>query len=181
MVDALLDSGGVFLQDEPGRNATYPYQGSTVKNARSISSTPSAQEEEIVVQGYVLASSEIAPGRSQWVIRLILPPGAETPHWTRHDATTMYVESGMLQFTGVTGNGLLTRGIQPVERSLTVTGIPVNLLPGDTVTVNRGIQHSIFNPVDQPTAIIVTTIGPGNTIPFDGLWTAEGYPFIIQP
>jgi quercetin dioxygenase-like cupin family protein len=176
----LLDSQRIFPQDEPERIATNPYQGSTVNITTSIRSTPSAQPDQIVVQGYVLAASEIAPGRSQWVIRLILPPGAETPHWTRLDATTMYVESGLLQFTGVTGNGLLTRGVHPVERSLTTTGTPVQLKPGDTVTVNRGIQHSVFNPVDRPTSIVITTIAPSNSVPYDGLWTAEGYPITIE-
>lgn len=137
-------------------------------------------EAGIVVHGSVLAKTQVAEGQSQWVIRLILPPGAESPHWTRLDATTIYVETGMLQFTGVTGNGLLTHGIHPLERSLSRTGVPVQLGPGETVTVNRGIQHSIFNPVDRPTSIIVVTIAPSGTVPYDGLWTAEGYPIIVE-
>lgn len=133
-----------------------------------------------VLRGYVLASNPVRDGEHLWIIRLILPPGAELPHWTRLGLTTMYVESGVLQFTGVTGNADLTRGIHPVERSRTRTGEFTRMKAGDSVTVNRGIQHSLFNPVDDPTLILITTLAPQDVIPFDGLHTAEGYPIIIE-
>ena len=133
-----------------------------------------------VVWGSVLASNVVSDGESLWIIRLILPPGAELPHWTRLGLTTMYVESGVLQFTGVTGNAHLTRGIQPVEHTFTRTGEFTRMEEGDSVTVNRGIQHSLFNPVDRPTSIIVTTFAPSDVVPFDGLWTSEGYPITVE-
>lgn len=137
-------------------------------------------ESSPVVWGSVLASNVMPDGQNLWIIRLILPPGTELPHWTRLGLTTIYVESGVLQFTGVTGNGDLTRGIRPVEHTSTRTGEFTRMEPGDSVTVNRGIQHSLFNPVDRPTSIIVTTIAPAEVVPFDGLWSAEGYPIHIE-
>lgn len=145
-----------------------------------MSRNPTNPDNSPILWGSVLASNPLPEGDHLWIIRLILPPGAELPHWTRLGLTTMYVESGALQFTGVTGNAALTRGIHPVEHTSTRTGEFTRLDAGDSVTVHRGIQHSLYNPVDRPTSLIVTTVAPATPVPFHGLQTAEGYPIIIE-
>jgi hypothetical protein len=42
------------------------------------------------------------------------------------------------------------------------------------------VQHSMYNPVLTPTAIIVTMIAANDVVPYDGLWTSEGYPIHIE-
>jgi quercetin dioxygenase-like cupin family protein len=133
-----------------------------------------------VVWGNVLTTHSLDSERNLWVIRLILPPGAELPYWTRPSLTTIYVESGLLVFTGVTGIVRLSRGVNPVEHTTTVTGQPTKLAPGDTVSFSQGVQHSMYNPVLTPTAIIVTMIAASAVVPYDGLWTSEGYPIQID-
>lgn len=144
-------------------------------------STPEVSPNQEIVQGYVLATNPLSETDSLWTIRLTLPPGTELPHWTRLHFTTIYVESGVLIFTGVTGNAHLTRGTNPVEHGSTNTGEFTRLNTHDMVTVNKGIQHSLFNPITQPTVLIITTITSDEKIPFDGLWSAEGYPIVVEP
>ena len=61
-----------------------------------------------------------------------------------------------------------------------MTGQPTKLAPGDTVSFSQGVQHSMYNPVLIPTAIIVTMIADSTVVPYDGLWTSEGYPIQID-
>lgn len=147
----------------------------------SAQSTPETSSSSEIVQGYVLAKNRVSETEFLWSIRLSLPPGTELPHWVRPNFTTIYVESGVLIFTGVTGNANLTRGIDPVEHDFARTGEFTRLEAGDSVTVNRGIQHSLFNPVTQPTTLIISTIASDEKIPYDGLWSAEGYPIVVEP
>jgi quercetin dioxygenase-like cupin family protein len=135
---------------------------------------------ETIVWGNVLSTHGVDETRSLWIIRLVLPPGAELPYWTRTGLTTLYVESGMLMFTGVTGVVRLSRGVNPVEHTTTVTGQPTRLNPGDTVSFSQGVQHSLYNPVLSPTAIIVTMIAANDVVPYNGLWTSEGYPIRVE-
>lgn len=147
----------------------------------SSQSTPGAASSREVVQGYVLANNRLNDTEILWTIRLSLPPGTELPHWVRPKFTTIYVESGVLVFTGVTGQANLTRGTGPVTHEASITGEFTRLNAGDMATVNQGIQHSLFNPVTQPTVLIISTIATDERIPFDGLWSAEGYPIVIEP
>ncbi len=147
----------------------------------SAQSTPEASSYPELVRGYVLANNRLSDSDTLWTIRLSLPPGTELPHWTRPNFTTIYVESGVLIFTGVTGRAHLTRGVVPVEHGSTNTGEFTRLEAGDTVSVNRGIQHSLFNPVTQPTVLIISTVASDGKIPFDGLWSAEGLPIVVEP
>jgi quercetin dioxygenase-like cupin family protein len=133
-----------------------------------------------VVHGAVLTTYTMDPDRTMWMIRLVLPPGAELPYWTLTGSTTIYVESGLLNFTAVTGTVRWTRGIDPVERTAVVTGQPTNLRPGDTVSFNLGAQHSMYNPILEPTSIVITMVGAGDAVPYDGLWTSEGYPIEVE-
>lgn len=143
-------------------------------------STPQSSSQSEIVQGYVLAKNRLSEDEVLWTLRLSLPPGTELPHWTRPNFTTIYVESGVLIFTGVTGNANLTRGVDPVEYGSSRTGEFTRLEAGDTATVNRGIQHSLFNPVTQNTILIITTIEPDGKPPYHGLWSAEGYSIVVE-
>jgi hypothetical protein len=91
----------------------------------------------------------------------------------------MYVERGAIGFTSVTGNVDLTLGITPMQRQRAATGAEYLLRPGDTASYGPGVQQSIRNPVTEDTILIISMISAKALIPFDGLWTSEGYPIIV--
>lgn len=141
--------------------------------------TPAATPARTEVRGTVLNAHPLDNERNLWTIRLMLPPGAGLPFWTRPSLITMYVESGAIGFTSVTGNVDLTLGITPMQRQRAATGAEYLLRPGDTASYGPGVQQSIRNPVTEDTVLIISMISAKEPMPFDGLWTSEGYPIIV--
>lgn len=142
--------------------------------------TPVTAPDEIAVRGMVLNTQPVDAERNLWTVRLTLPPGAGLPFWTRPGPTVVYVESGVLGFTAVTGAVDLTLGQFPVEHRRNVRGVEYLLNPGETASFGPGVQQSIRNPVTRETSIVVTMISPRSETPFSGLWTSEGYPVIVE-
>jgi hypothetical protein len=128
----------------------------------------------VEVRGTVVSRHNIDAERVLWTVRLVLPIGSGLPFWTHPDLTTMYVETGALGFTSVTGHAeLIPDPVLPAERA--VTGVEAVLWPRSIVTFGAGVQHSIRNPVTQETTIVVTMLIPREATPYDGLWTSEGF------
>jgi quercetin dioxygenase-like cupin family protein len=144
-----------------------------------VQSSPVATSAHIEVRGTILSTHAVDADRNLWTIRLSLPPGAGLPFWTRPSLITMLVEQGVIGFTAVTGNVELTLGRDPMRRERAMTGAEYLLRPGDTASYGPGVQQSIRNPVTEDTVLIISMISSSKTIPFDGLWTSEGYPIIV--
>jgi hypothetical protein len=66
-----------------------------------------------------------------------------------------------------------------MQRQRATTGVELLLRPGDTASFGPGVQQSIRNPVTEDTVLIITMISNKEHVPFDGLWTSEGYPIIV--
>jgi len=128
------------------------------------------------VLGSIINAQYIGDGRNLWTVRLVLPPGAEFPYWTRPGPTVVQIESGKLALTAVTGSVELTFGADPITRTKNTKGVEYLLSPGDTAAYGQGVQQSVRNPVTVPTSIIVTMISPADDKPFQGLWTSQGWP-----
>jgi hypothetical protein len=89
--------------------------------------------------------------------------------------TTIYVESGTLGFTAVTGNVNLSLGTNPAVSERAFTGQEYLLQPGDAALFGTGVMQSIRNPITEITTILVTMIAPNGSAPYNGLSTSEGY------
>jgi hypothetical protein len=145
-----------------------------------MSATPVANPDPITVRGTILHAQAVDTERNLWTVRLVLPPGAEFPYWTRPGPTVLQVETGKVALTAVTGRVELTFGIDPVIREEHRKGAEYLLAPGDTASFGQGVQQSIRNPVTMPTVIIVTMISPRTETPFKGLVTSQGWRVVIE-
>lgn len=130
----------------------------------------------VVVRGAVVTKQAIDRERMLWTLRLQMPPGGGLPFWTNPGLTVLYVESGAIGFTSVTGTVLLTTGLDVPERAQALTGAEYLLRPGDTASFGPGTQQSLRNPVTQTTSLLLTMIGPRDARPYADLVTSEGYP-----
>lgn len=136
--------------------------------------------EATAVRGSIINAQSVGDGRNLWTVRLVLPPGAEFPYWTRPGPTVVQIESGKLALTAVTGSVDLTFGTDPITRTRNTKGFEHLLSPGDTASYGQGVQQSVRNPVTVPTSIIVTMISPDDEEPFQGLWTSQGWPVVLD-
>lgn len=143
-------------------------------------STPVADTAPILIRGTVLHAQTVDDERNLWTARLILPPGAEFPYWTRPGPTVIQIETGKLALTAVTGRVALTFGRDNLVREENRKGVEYLLSPGDTASFGAGVQQSIRNPVTVSTTIVVTMISPRTEIPFKGLVSAQGWPIVIE-
>lgn len=136
--------------------------------------------EQPVIRASLLSALPLGDGRNFWTVRLVLPPGSEFPYWTRPGPTIVQIEAGKLALTAVTGNVDLTFGTGEVVRETSAKGREYLLAAGDTASFTQGVQQSIRNPVTMPTAIVVTMISPDSELPFNGLWTSQGWQVVYD-
>lgn len=131
--------------------------------------------DTIEVHGEVIMSHPLDAARTFWAIRLRMPAGGGLPFWTHPGLTMVYVESGMIGFTSVTGNVQLTlnNDVSGTERA--VTGVEYLLRQGHVAAFGAGVQQSIRNPATEVAVFMVTMITPRASTPYDGLRTSEGY------
>ncbi|MGH2551312.1 MAG: hypothetical protein ACRDHN_18140 [Thermomicrobiales bacterium] len=135
--------------------------------------------EAILVRGTIVSKHPIDTERTLWTIRLQMPPGGGLPFWTNPGLTVIYVESGAIGFTAVTGNVWLTSGTESIVKERAFTGAEYLLKPGDTASFGPSAQQSIRNPITRPSIFMLTMVTPKGATPYDGLTTSEGYPIVF--
>lgn len=139
-----------------------------------------AEPDAIIVRGSIVTKHPLDSERTLWTIRLQMPPGGGLPFWTNPGLTVIYIESGAIGFTAVTGNVWLTSGIDPMTKERAFTGAEYLLKPGDTASFGPGAQQSIRNPVTATSSFLLTMVTPHGATPYEGLATSEGYRIVFS-
>lgn len=120
--------------------------------------TPAGEAAPITVETLGSTPSMDAPGMSLLLLRFTIAPGGVVPTHVHPGQLIVTVESGMLAYTVLSGEGEVVRAGSgtPTATEVIAPGTEVMLGPGEWFIEHPAAVHTAHNPGDEPTVLLVT-------------------------
>lgn len=126
--------------------------------AESVAASP-AGSEVAEVTATVLAEFEPpeAPGYTQYLYRVVIPPGAEIPPHHHPGQQMARIESGTLTYSAIEGTLELGRDSDTPTETVEAPAT-VEIEPGDSVFEAESLVHEAANEGDEPVVILLSSL-----------------------